>query len=78
MSKAQEAARTAAAPKPETEERAFPPLAARLLAELLARQQREIDDTLGEIAAAAGVRIADGWHVDVQGGRFVRQVPGEG
>lgn len=57
---------------PELEELPFPALGGPLLRELLARQQRELNEIVSEIAAAAGVRLEDGWQVDVQGGRFVR------
>jgi hypothetical protein len=77
MSRAKKPAPEAEAPAPEFEERPFPALGSRLLAEIEARYQREIAEVIEEIAAAAEVPVTGGWHADVQGRRFVRQVPGE-
>lgn len=54
-------------------EQPFPALAGLLIREVLARQQQELNEVFSAIAEVAGVRIEEGWQVDVQGARFVRQ-----
>lgn len=62
---------------PKLEEVPFPPFAGQLVGEVLTRCQRELDALVLEIAKQSGVSLAEGWRPDLQGGRFVRQAPGE-
>jgi hypothetical protein len=59
----------------EIESRAWPPFAAELLREVVARQRRELDEHLSRIAEACGVTPEDGWRPDLERGRFVRPEP---
>lgn len=74
MSRAKQAAAETGAQPAEVEELPFPPLASRLIGEVLARHRQEADALVVEIARHAGITLSEGWQVDVQGGRFVRPV----
>jgi len=69
------AAEAAPLAEPQTEERGWPPFAAELLREVLARHQREVDEYLDRIGEACQVSARDGWAPDLEGARFVRMVP---
>lgn len=72
VSRAKQAATETVAAPAEIEELPFPPLAARLIGEVLSRHRQEADELVIEVARHAGITLSEGWQVDVQGGRFVR------